>query len=322
MGKNDVSVKRWLSDKERFADLFNGVLFQGAGIISAADLEEADSEVDVMIRDKNGKDRAYQRYRDIVMRWKQSVDFVVLACESQDSVHYAMPVRGMVYDGLTYTRQIEYLWTKQKEHKNISAAEFLSHFRKTDAISPVITLVFYYSQEPWDGNADLYGMFPQELMSWGRDVVERYVPNYRINLIDIARIEDVNVFQGDLQIIFQMIKYMSNKPKLIAYINENKDYFSSVDFDTYQVIRTFLNSEKQLKEWKEKETEGGINMCQALEELYQDGVKEGEARGEARGEAKVWKLNQHLLQDKRYQDLEKASEDNEFRRQLYREYRI
>ena len=33
MGKKDISVNRWLSDKERFADLFNGSLFEGRQFI-------------------------------------------------------------------------------------------------------------------------------------------------------------------------------------------------------------------------------------------------------------------------------------------------
>ena len=29
MGKADAAVRNWLSDKRRFADLFNGVIFSG-----------------------------------------------------------------------------------------------------------------------------------------------------------------------------------------------------------------------------------------------------------------------------------------------------
>ena len=30
MGKSDIAIKKWLGNKERFADLFNGVVFQGS----------------------------------------------------------------------------------------------------------------------------------------------------------------------------------------------------------------------------------------------------------------------------------------------------
>ena len=31
---------------------------------------------------------------------------VLLTCENQDAIHYAMPVRSMLYDALDYTDQI------------------------------------------------------------------------------------------------------------------------------------------------------------------------------------------------------------------------
>lgn len=40
MGKADVAVRQWLSDKGRFADLFNGVVFQGEEVVLAGALEE------------------------------------------------------------------------------------------------------------------------------------------------------------------------------------------------------------------------------------------------------------------------------------------
>ena len=33
MGKADISVNNWLEEKERFADLFNGVIFEGKQVI-------------------------------------------------------------------------------------------------------------------------------------------------------------------------------------------------------------------------------------------------------------------------------------------------
>ena len=103
MGKANVAVNRWLSDKERFADLFNGFLFHGKQIIQPEELENLDREADILITDKSGKARGVQRYRDIIKRWKKDMELVVLACESQKKVHYAMPVRNMLYDSLAYS---------------------------------------------------------------------------------------------------------------------------------------------------------------------------------------------------------------------------
>ena len=91
MGKTNVAVNRWLADNERFADLFNGFMFHGKQIIQPEDLENLDREADILITDKSGKTRGVQRYRDIIKRWKKDMKLVVLACESQNKIHYAMP---------------------------------------------------------------------------------------------------------------------------------------------------------------------------------------------------------------------------------------
>ena len=49
MGKKDINQSNFFDNKERFADIFNGVLFKGKEIIQATELEEADS---VMVMDR------------------------------------------------------------------------------------------------------------------------------------------------------------------------------------------------------------------------------------------------------------------------------
>ena len=70
-------------------------------------------------------------------------------------------------------------------------------------------------------------------------------------------------------------------------MQENKDYFTRVNVDAYQALCAFLHSEKMLKEIKDSGKDVKIDMCQALEELYQDGVKEGREEGIAEGIAAV-----------------------------------
>ena len=71
MGKKDISVKTWFKDNRRFADLFNGVCFEGKQVINPDDLVELDGESDLVLRDKNGKRKYIQRYRDIVKGWTE-----------------------------------------------------------------------------------------------------------------------------------------------------------------------------------------------------------------------------------------------------------
>ena len=184
MGNANVAVNSWLSDRERFADLFNGTLFDGEQIIHPEDLENLDRETDILLTEKNGKTRGLQRYRDIVKRWKGGSDLIVLACESQAKIHYAMPVRNMLYDSLTYTDQIRQLWKDSANRSGMTGDEYLSSFWKSDRIYPVITLVFYYDLKPWDGPTDLYDMFRLRENGAAGNMVRKYVPNYHINLLD------------------------------------------------------------------------------------------------------------------------------------------
>ena len=57
MGKRDLASKIWLSDKRRYADLFNGTVFRGRQIVRPEDLEPINSEADVILTDKNGNNK-------------------------------------------------------------------------------------------------------------------------------------------------------------------------------------------------------------------------------------------------------------------------
>lgn len=242
MGKRNAAVNNWLSDNRRFADLFNGAVFDGKQIIRPEELEDLDRETDIVISGKSGMSKGVQRYRDIVKRWRGGTDLAVLACESQARIHYAMPVRNMLYDSLTYTEQIRQVWklhenkrdkgnreavdTAENEDNKITEEEYLSRFRKTDSIVPVLTLVFYYDLKQWDGAQDLYGMFGLNMQTEeGRNLC-KYVPNYRINLVDVGNISDLGMFHTDLQQILGVLKYRQDKKELKDYIYENRDYFA------------------------------------------------------------------------------------------------
>ena len=65
-------------------------------------------------------------------------------------------------------------------------------------------------------------------------------------------------------------------------MQENADYFQHVDIDTYNVLRVLLKAEKQLEKIKEKGKEA-INMCEALQGIFDDGVEQGIQWGKEQG---------------------------------------
>ena len=110
MGKADVNVNIRLSEKKRFANLFNGVIYGGRQVILPEDLEEVNPVSSVSVKNRVGKTKNMKKYRDIIMKWRNQATLVLLANESQDKIHYAMPHKVMLYDGMDYETQIRNNW--------------------------------------------------------------------------------------------------------------------------------------------------------------------------------------------------------------------
>lgn len=271
MGKGDTLLKVWLGDKKRFADLYNGSVFQGRQIVDAEKLEPAQKETKEFLNDKKGKVENIERHRDIVMKWTEGMELVILACESQQNIHYAMPIRTMLYDALNYVTQIRQLG-EDSGFKN--SDEFLSKMKKEDRLCPVSTLVFYYGEKDWDGSKDLYGLLKESSNPEIKEILRKLIPNYHINLVDVNKLEDTSVYKTDLQVILEMLKYRKDKKKMQSYVQEKSEYFQHIDIDTYNVLRVLLKAEKQLEDIKGKNKEE-VNMCEALQGIFDDGVEQG-----------------------------------------------
>lgn len=169
-----------------------------------------------------------------------------------------------------------------EEKKKIDSAEFFSRFRKQDKIYPVISVVVYYGESAWDGAVELYDMFNIQNKEI-KNILLNYVPNHRINLLDVNRIEDVTKFKSDLQFIFGVLKCRENKDAFIKYTNDNRDYFGHMDFESRQVLSALFNAKHLFDAvMKEKGAEKDM-MCKALQDIYDDGVNEGFERGIERG---------------------------------------
>lgn len=72
----------------------------------------------------------------------------------------------------------------------------------------------------------------------------------------------------------------------MKYVQENKDFFQKIDQDTYYAIRAFLHSESKLKKALTKVENRGeerIDMCKALDDLYNSGVEQGHTLGQKEG---------------------------------------
>ena len=121
MGEKDTLSMEYLSDNTRFADICNYCLFDGQEVIRAENLKELDTKEFLKLSGLNQKGQQISRIRDIlkhaVIRSTGDCTYLIIGVENQTQIHYAMPVRGMIYDALNYGRQVN---TISKNHRDKS----------------------------------------------------------------------------------------------------------------------------------------------------------------------------------------------------------
>ena len=225
-----------------------------------------------------------QKYRDIlksaVIKQDEKMSYVLLGIENQTDVHYAMPVRNAIYDALQYGRQVADIAAEHRRNKKDftgkSNGEYLSGFLKEDCIKPVITLVIHFGAEEWDGPLSLH-----EMMSVSDIEILSFVENYRIHLIDPAKLteEQLNKFSTSMREVIGYIKYSKNKDKLLEFLRT--DAHRSIEMNAARVIKMITNTPIEVSE-----EEGEIEMCKAIEDLIAESEARGRAEGEVRGEAR------------------------------------
>jgi hypothetical protein len=239
VGTKDIRAKEYLSDNERFADLCNVVLFSGEQVIHAGDLEEKDPNEVLSVLGVNEKEVLYQqKWRDLlkhaVLRLAKGVYVMLIGIENQSDIHYAMPVKNMVYDALNYGEQVKEAANRHKENKEYkTSAEFLSGFQKTDRLTPIITITVYWGVDEWDAPRSLHEMFGDLDESW-----KSLIPNYSIILAAANEIDDFAKFQTNLGYVFEVIRYSRDDRKLEKFIT-TKEIFSHMDNDSVMAINTF-----------------------------------------------------------------------------------
>lgn len=280
MGKQNLLVNRMLERKENFADFINGVIYGGRQVLRADMLESLSCHSGV-IYEENGKKRVLEREADM------GTYSLVLTNELQDKVHYAMPVRVMLEDALEYVKQVQDLEKKHKEAgEKLTGDAFLSGIMREDRLTPVITTVLYCGPG-WDGCKSIYEMLDINEEKIGNirpgESLWEFLQNYRINLVDVRTMKDMQVFQGCLQHIFNMVKYNSDKKKFYKYINDHRKEIQQMDRVEQMAALALLGEQKRLIQVMDGEESKKEEMCKAIDDLIEDGWMRGKAEGKIEG---------------------------------------
>ena len=276
MGDKDNKTKKFIEKNRIFADVFNYYIYDGEQVIKPEDLQQLDTTEIVLNKELPIDKNSVKKYRDVIKHWAIKRDdkatYVLLAVENQSEIHYAMPVRSMLYDALRYANQIENIADDNIKNKKLkSSEEFLSGLLQTDKIMPIITIVINFSGKLWNAPTALKQMFhnfDERLL--------KYVKDYEINLIDPVAIgiENFNKFMTELREVLLCIKYSKDKEKLYNTVKNDKA-FEHVPNEAVSLINTLTGSNMKLSKDKEES-----NMCEAIEGLIEDGRKEGRKEGQ------------------------------------------
>ena len=127
--------------------------------------------------------------------------------------------------------------------------------------------------------------------------IRSLVPDYRINLFSPAEIKDeeLDKLQSNLKEVMLFIKYSKDKRKLKELTTQSPG-FRSLELKAARVIDSITGINLRFTE-----TEGSVNMCQAVQEMCDDARAEGRTAGLAEGlQEQAMLTAQRMLQDPRF----------------------
>ena len=303
MGKKDAVSKHYMSKNEIFADAVNFYFFDGREKVKPEDLESGDAEelellygkhaaVHAVVEQEKNREKgkrkhkrrdsdliSVQRYRDIlkrcVIREYGRTVYVIYGIEAQSEIHYAMPVKSMLYDALNYAAQVSEIADGHAKDGNRgkSAGEFLSGFHRTDRLRPVRTLVIYFGSAAWNGPRTLKEML---CLPEGEDFSS--LNDYRLDLLVPGEIEDFSKFHTELGAVLEVLKVMEDREAMAELMCEKSNVYERLPRDAAELLRIFAKIDMEIEEDEEE-----INMCRAIDEMVAEAREEGMRAGEEVG---------------------------------------
>jgi len=259
---SDSACKKLLRNNACFADLCNVVYFQGKQVIRPENLFSQENDLSTLIG-KEGPFLEAKRYRDIVRKTNINGTYMIIGVEHQSSVDKDMIYRILNYDALLYKNQVE---SKKEVH-------------------PVGTFVFYTGDKEWT--------YPDSLKETLKNIppeMENYINDWRFPVLDIKDIDPTLLRNQYLRDIVEISQSMYQGSYEGLRVNR------MVQLESIKIAAIFTHTDIKEEDLPEGDE---INMCKAMDQLFQRLRNEGMVRGESIGIEKG-KLNtlKELLQIK------------------------
>ena len=264
MGQKDITEKLLEDYNDVFADIINGLIFNGEQRILPESLEN--TQVHSQYKAEDGK--VHELERDVAKYWKdKKVELAICGIENQSSVEKNMPFRIVGYDGASYRSQ---LLEERKE------------------ILPVMTIVLYFgTNRHWYGKKNIKGLMkiPEELND--------YINDYEMKVFEIAWLTEAEIdrFHSDFKIV---ANFFVQKRKNKNYIPDDPTEIRHVD-EVLKLLQVMTSDERYQMIFNRKK--GVHSMCDVAERLEKMGIvkgieigrlegkEEGKVEGKAEGKA-------------------------------------
>ncbi|MBQ9437163.1 MAG: Rpn family recombination-promoting nuclease/putative transposase [Lachnospiraceae bacterium] len=283
MGLENNALHDFLRNKRRFADFFNGILFDGKEVVRPEHLKEGSEKYDQPLaenRETKARTKTVERIRDLKMLYEDDIWLRVLGIEALSEIDLAAGIRGMEYDLMEYRKQIKELQDAHARKQDLHApAERMSGISAADRLKPVYTVWFYHGQEAYTGPRSLQDMvqFPE-----GKDLFRRYFSDYRLNLVCLNEIRDMDVFRSEIRVLFKAMECRGDRNRLRAMLETDTDC-KEMDADTLYTMSVMMHRpglwngrEKYLKRGEGEKMYTVDMMWADLEnDIRQEGMQEG-----------------------------------------------
>ena len=300
-------------------------------------LVEVDS-VQAMVKTKDGREpELTQKLRDLLRQVSlyatDTCNYILVGIEIQTDLHYAMPTRNMLYDALSYDRQLQNIAKAHADKGDrLEKAEKTSGFAKTDTLKPVVTIVVYWSAGSWTAARSLHEMFPKNIP----EEILAISADYRLNLVVPSEIENYELFRTGVRAVLKAMEASDSKKNLRTLL-ENDPEYQKIDRESAVAISVLADIDVQIpdekevnmctavKEWREELLEEGRNkgIIEGRDVGRKEGIIEGHREGLVQGEKKLGSLITLMLENNSDASaIARVSSDPEYRETMYLKFNI
>ena len=248
---SDSTCKKLFRDDGCFADICNYAFFQGKQIIKPEELVSRENDVSTLM----GKEllpMETKRYRDIVRKASINGDYMIIGVEHQSTLNKNMIIRILNYDAQLYINQVE------------SGKE----------VRPVGSFVFYTGDKEWT-----YPKSLKESLKVSPEM-EDYINDWKLPVLELQKMDPQILKSKRLKEVVEISQSMLEGD----YEKLRTNRMISVENYKMAAILTHTDiKEEDLPEGDE------INMCKAMDQLFQRFENQGIEKGEAIGIEKTLK---------------------------------